>query len=73
MRFVAPGAPSTGVLITTLDSPGLMTWHEAAPLAEERLPAAPIVEMKVKFSQFPKFGPKFAYDDDDDCFYYYEQ
>jgi len=29
------------VLDTTLDSPGLMTWHEAAPPTEERLPAAP--------------------------------
>jgi len=28
--FVAPGAPSTGLLDTTLDSPRLMTWHEAA-------------------------------------------
>jgi len=41
VRFVAPGAPSTRVLDTTLDSPGLMTWHEGAPLTEERLPAAP--------------------------------
>jgi len=29
------------VLDTTLDSPGLMTWHEAAPPVEERLPATP--------------------------------
>jgi len=39
VRFVAPGAPLTRVLDTTLDSQGLMTWHEAAPAAEERLPA----------------------------------
>jgi len=31
VRFVAPGAPSTGVPDTTLNSTGLMTWHEAAP------------------------------------------
>jgi len=36
VRFVAPGAPSTRVLDTTLDSQGLMTWHEAAPPTDER-------------------------------------
>ena len=41
MRSVAPWTPSTGVLDTTLDSPGLMTWHEAAPPTEEHLPATP--------------------------------
>ena len=41
VRFVAPGAPSTRVLDTSLDSPGLMTWHDAATPAQERLPAAP--------------------------------
>ena len=58
MRFVAPGAPSTGVLDTTLDSSGLMTWHEAAPPAEGRLPAAPMTtRSRQTTASSPTFDP----------------